>query len=303
MYDPVLSSFLSPDNYMQDPTTQQGFNRYAYCMYNPLKYVDPSGERYYGYDEAAYFRMIEEMAQRVFQEWYSVYDMAVANVQLTINMACCLFGHGLDTHASGSGHHGAAGGGGCRAFTRFNSYQQNQGVNSSEGMCVLTSLGSILGGDSTAEWEARAEAYRATFNKNPFDPNNLIDFINWNPDPEIYHSYECTEIQFNEICEAMNNGYVVSFMCDFSEDVVSTFGLQSAGHFVNVSYFEIFENGCISMEFNDHPMNNYLHKYNSCDSDMFHVNNYKMYIYDNINDYRPIFNATRIIKILLNLKP
>ncbi|MBQ4206201.1 MAG: RHS repeat-associated core domain-containing protein, partial [Bacteroidales bacterium] len=39
MYDPLLSSFLSPDNYMQDPTTQQGFNRYAYCMYNPLKYI------------------------------------------------------------------------------------------------------------------------------------------------------------------------------------------------------------------------------------------------------------------------
>ena len=30
MYDPLLSSFLSPDNYMQDPTSQQGFNRYAY---------------------------------------------------------------------------------------------------------------------------------------------------------------------------------------------------------------------------------------------------------------------------------
>lgn len=39
-----MSSFLSPDNYMQDPTSQQGFNRYAYCMYNPLKYVDPSEE-------------------------------------------------------------------------------------------------------------------------------------------------------------------------------------------------------------------------------------------------------------------
>ncbi len=35
------------DNYMQDPTSQQGFNRYAYCMYNPLKYVDPSEEGYF----------------------------------------------------------------------------------------------------------------------------------------------------------------------------------------------------------------------------------------------------------------
>ncbi|MDO5342041.1 MAG: hypothetical protein Q4F69_06275 [Bacteroidia bacterium] len=33
---------------VQDPTSQQGFNRYAYCFYNPLKYVDPTGERAFG---------------------------------------------------------------------------------------------------------------------------------------------------------------------------------------------------------------------------------------------------------------
>ena len=43
MYDPVISSFLSVDRYVQEPENSQGFNRYAYCMYNPLKYVDPSG--------------------------------------------------------------------------------------------------------------------------------------------------------------------------------------------------------------------------------------------------------------------
>jgi len=111
VYDPLTSSFLSPDIYVQDPTTQQGFNRYAYCMYNPLKYVDPSGYRYFGYDEAAYYRMLEEIAKQVFHEWYSIWELAAENVQLTINMACGLFGHGLDTHANGSGHHGAAGGG------------------------------------------------------------------------------------------------------------------------------------------------------------------------------------------------
>ena len=45
MYDPVISSFLSVDRYVQQPDNSQGFNRYAYCMYNPLKYVDPSGWR------------------------------------------------------------------------------------------------------------------------------------------------------------------------------------------------------------------------------------------------------------------
>lgn len=44
VYDPVTSSFLSVDNYVQDPSYTQNFNRYAYCMNNPLKYTDPDGE-------------------------------------------------------------------------------------------------------------------------------------------------------------------------------------------------------------------------------------------------------------------
>lgn len=44
MYDPVMSSFLSVDNYVQRPDFSQSFNRYAYCLNNPLRYVDPSGE-------------------------------------------------------------------------------------------------------------------------------------------------------------------------------------------------------------------------------------------------------------------
>lgn len=43
MYDPQMSSFLSVDAYVQSPENSQSFNRYTYCMNNPLKYVDPSG--------------------------------------------------------------------------------------------------------------------------------------------------------------------------------------------------------------------------------------------------------------------
>ena len=43
MYDPAMSSFLSPDRYVQNPWSAQGFNRYAYCMYNPLRLTDPTG--------------------------------------------------------------------------------------------------------------------------------------------------------------------------------------------------------------------------------------------------------------------
>ena len=42
-YDPLTSSFLSVDAYVQDPTSAQSFNRYAYCMHNPLRYTDPTG--------------------------------------------------------------------------------------------------------------------------------------------------------------------------------------------------------------------------------------------------------------------
>lgn len=44
LYDPVLGRFLSPDPYVQDPTLPQNFNRYSYCLNNPLCYVDKDGE-------------------------------------------------------------------------------------------------------------------------------------------------------------------------------------------------------------------------------------------------------------------
>ncbi|MDO9155173.1 MAG: lamin tail domain-containing protein [Paludibacter sp.] len=44
IYDPVLARFLSPDPYVQAPDFTQSFNRYAYCLNNPFRYTDPSGE-------------------------------------------------------------------------------------------------------------------------------------------------------------------------------------------------------------------------------------------------------------------
>ncbi|MCR5548565.1 MAG: FG-GAP-like repeat-containing protein [Bacteroidales bacterium] len=44
LYDPALCRFLSPDPLIQDPLSTQNFNRYSYCLNNPLKYTDPTGE-------------------------------------------------------------------------------------------------------------------------------------------------------------------------------------------------------------------------------------------------------------------
>lgn len=44
MYDPIIGRMLSPDNYVEDPLSPQGYNRYSYVVNNPLKYNDPSGQ-------------------------------------------------------------------------------------------------------------------------------------------------------------------------------------------------------------------------------------------------------------------
>ena len=44
LYDPQIGRFLSTDNYVQEPWNSQNFNRYSYCLNNPLKYTDPDGE-------------------------------------------------------------------------------------------------------------------------------------------------------------------------------------------------------------------------------------------------------------------
>ncbi len=44
LYDPVLCRMLSPDPFIQSPDNTQNYNRFSYCLNNPLKYTDPSGE-------------------------------------------------------------------------------------------------------------------------------------------------------------------------------------------------------------------------------------------------------------------
>ncbi len=148
MYDPLLSSFLSPDNYMQDPTGQQGFNRYAYCMYNPLKYIDPSGNQYYGWNGDQMYYIEHSMRQRIFHEWFSVYDIAMASIQLTINMACGLFSHGSDTHGNGSGNHGG-GVGGSQNGSSGNGYVNDDPTNTTNSN---DKPGSSSGNPTTAQY-------------------------------------------------------------------------------------------------------------------------------------------------------
>ncbi|HML85994.1 MAG TPA: RHS repeat-associated core domain-containing protein [Bacteroidales bacterium] len=63
VYDPLVGRFLSPDNYVQQPTNSQNFNRYSYCINNPLKYTDKTGN------------------------WFGIDDLVAAAIGGTINWA------------------------------------------------------------------------------------------------------------------------------------------------------------------------------------------------------------------------
>ena len=43
LYDPAVGRFLNADPYVQMPDYTQNFNRYSYCLNNPLRYTDISG--------------------------------------------------------------------------------------------------------------------------------------------------------------------------------------------------------------------------------------------------------------------
>jgi RHS repeat-associated protein len=47
-YDPEIGRFISSDTVVQSFANPQTLNRYSYCVNNPLKYTDPTGQRTWG---------------------------------------------------------------------------------------------------------------------------------------------------------------------------------------------------------------------------------------------------------------
>lgn len=55
LYDPVLGRMLSPDNFVQNESSTQSYNRYSYVLNNPLKYIDLSGEFINGFSSGNFY--------------------------------------------------------------------------------------------------------------------------------------------------------------------------------------------------------------------------------------------------------
>ncbi|MCG3167165.1 MAG: hypothetical protein POELPBGB_02949 [Bacteroidia bacterium] len=50
LYDPMIGRVLGVDNYVQDPLFSQSYNRYSYCINNPLKFTDPTGDMFWSFN-------------------------------------------------------------------------------------------------------------------------------------------------------------------------------------------------------------------------------------------------------------
>ena len=59
-YDPLIGRFISADTIISNPWNPQSFNRYSYCLNNPLKYIDPSGHDMEEAADAYYRDLCEE---------------------------------------------------------------------------------------------------------------------------------------------------------------------------------------------------------------------------------------------------
>ena len=57
VYDPLTAQFLSPDPFVQSPDNWVNYNRYGYCLNNPLIYSDPSG---YVNEASSAWRILED---------------------------------------------------------------------------------------------------------------------------------------------------------------------------------------------------------------------------------------------------
>ena len=104
MYDPLLARFLSPDPFVQMPDFSQNFNRYTYCLNNPLIYTDPDGEFWHLFIGAVIGGAINWIANGADLSWegLSYFATGAASGALTVAFPGAAIGIAAGTGAANS---------------------------------------------------------------------------------------------------------------------------------------------------------------------------------------------------------
>lgn len=95
VYDPVIAHFLSADPFIQQPNNLQCYNRYAYCINNPLAYTDPSG-----YSWKWLTKPFKSITKWISKNWKNIVTTAVA---IAVTVVTAGWGWAIYASAAASG--------------------------------------------------------------------------------------------------------------------------------------------------------------------------------------------------------
>jgi RHS repeat-associated protein len=125
LYDPVIGRFFSPDPFVQFPDFTQNFNRYSYCLNNPIHFTDPTGNRVifsvrFEYQEVKHGIWYEGQ----YKQWRCIYITPIISI---IEGHLDEGGYADDNlGVNGNGVHGGGGGGGRGGRPKSNSTMADQ---------------------------------------------------------------------------------------------------------------------------------------------------------------------------------
>ena len=189
MYDPITSSFLSVDQYVGSPENAQGFNRYAYCSNNPLRYVDPSGWLQVGGGASGYTPNSSANANDPYAyaehgSFLEPRDLGLRQLSTTDPVITWMEENSL--HGGGKGGNGITNPvtQGDEKKYRFGFGDPNAVKVKGIGACLFASLGMVCKRLNHWDldpvfWKEQEEFYFAEKKQHGYDSNNVEDYIQW----------------------------------------------------------------------------------------------------------------------------
>ena len=254
-YDPVTSHFLSVDAYVQSPENAQGFNRYSYCLNNPLRYTDPSGWEACGLSHNNPFH--DNWSRSFVEPVYEPRDLGIE--QLTDYDAIWMKGEELH----GGGNRGNGGEAGNVLPYVFGIGNPNSLKVKGKGACLFASLGEICirlnkqDFDPTF-WKEKEQAYyemknscEQTDEKNHgYESANLVEFILWVGKTENIE-FDIQQIPLKNIPDASIERAQVLVISSIYDSEMIRINNGSTGHAAVVNTFLIKEDGSVRMTFGD----------------------------------------------------